>query len=231
MDAAVGQAGTAVKVLLVCGILASALHFAADRLAGALWSGYDFFSQSMSELLAAGAPTRSVAATLDLIAGLLMVAFAVGVWMVAESTAVRLLSAVLMASTVIGMVATAFFPIHPTEAMSARPNMTNTLLMAVSTVVLWSIAIIVAAIAFSGWFRYYSIATLIGYALLTTWGLLAPSLMSEPSTVPTTGVQERTMGYVFLLWVALLAVYLLQAVAAAESVTSAVASRSRAFGG
>jgi hypothetical protein len=210
MDPAVGQAGAAVKALLALGILASALHFATDRLLGALTPGYNFVSQSMSELIAAGAPTRTLGVTLELIAGLMMVAFSVGVWLSAGSTGVRVLAGALMASTVIGMIATAFFPMYPAEPTSTTANMTNVVLMAVSTVVLWSVAIVAAAIVFSGWFRWVSIATIVAWLLLTAWGLLGPRLVPAAFRVTTIGVQERTMGGMFLLWVALLAVYLLQ---------------------
>ncbi len=211
MDPAVGQAGAAVKALLALGILASALHFATDRLLGALTPGYDFVSQSMSELIAAGAPTRTLGVTLDLIAGLMMVGFSVGVWLPAGSTGVRVLAGALMASTVLGMIATAFFPMHPAEPTSAPANMMNVVIMAVSTVVLWSVAIIAASVVFSGWFRWVSVATIVTWLLATVWGVLGPRLVPAAFGVTTVGVQERTMSGMFLLWIALLAVYLLQA--------------------
>ena len=68
------------KVLLTCGILAALLSLGTDLLAGKLIKGYSFSVQSMSELGAAGSPTRPVVIALTLLTSVLMIAFGVGVW-------------------------------------------------------------------------------------------------------------------------------------------------------
>jgi len=68
------------KALLACGILAPLLKVGIDLLAGRMWKNYSFISQSTSELIAAGAPTRSLALPLELVFDVLMIAFAVGIW-------------------------------------------------------------------------------------------------------------------------------------------------------
>ena len=47
------------KVLLICGILSSLLWITGDILASIQYEGYSFISQTISELSAIGAPTRS----------------------------------------------------------------------------------------------------------------------------------------------------------------------------
>ena len=47
------------KVLLICGILASLIYVGSDILAAMRWEGYSYTAQSVSELRAIGAPTRS----------------------------------------------------------------------------------------------------------------------------------------------------------------------------
>ena len=68
------------QVMLFCGVLAPLLHLTTDRLAGRLLNGYSFAARSMSELSAAGSPTRSLVASLNLVAAPLMIVFGVGVW-------------------------------------------------------------------------------------------------------------------------------------------------------
>jgi formate/nitrite transporter FocA (FNT family) len=58
-------------------------------------------------------------------------------------------------------------------------------------------------VAFHNWFRWYSIGTLLTFGLLTVFGLVAQTAR--------VGLQERTMIYGCLLWVALLAIVLLGA--------------------
>ena len=67
------------KILLSCGILAPLIYLGTDWLAGKLLKGYSFIAQSMSELSAAGSPTRSRVVWLTLLAGAVMIAFGVGV--------------------------------------------------------------------------------------------------------------------------------------------------------
>ena len=48
------------KITLLCGILSSLLYVATGLLASAWYEGYSIINQNYSELLATGAPTRSV---------------------------------------------------------------------------------------------------------------------------------------------------------------------------
>jgi hypothetical protein len=48
------------KILLVCGILSSLLYVAMNVLVAMEWEGYSSVSQTISELSAIGAPTRSL---------------------------------------------------------------------------------------------------------------------------------------------------------------------------
>ena len=80
METGVGLTSLSQQILLFCGILAPLLYFGIDRLAGRLIKGYSFTVQSMSELSAAGAPTRALVVWLTLVASLLLASFGVGVW-------------------------------------------------------------------------------------------------------------------------------------------------------
>ena len=68
------------KILLSCGILASLLYLGMDLLAGKLLKGYSFSAQSMSELGAAGSPTRPLAVALTLLASAFTLVFGIGLW-------------------------------------------------------------------------------------------------------------------------------------------------------
>lgn len=220
MDVSVGQAGTVLKALLVCGIVASGLHFVTDLVAGMLWTGYNFVSQSISELSAVGSPTRSLVLSLDLVWGFLMIAFGLGVWIVAgRSIALRITAALIIGNAVVSIVAVAFFPPRYGETVSTNMSVPNVVLMAVG-MVLFVLAIAFGAAAFHGWFRVFSVGILVAYAVLTIVGLL----FQRPSTplgspMPTVGVQERTMMYSYLLWAAVLAGVLLRGGGAVDSIT------------
>jgi hypothetical protein len=206
-----GQAGTLLKVLLVCGIVASVLHFATDLFAGMMWTGYNFVSQSISELSALGSPTRSLVLSLDLVSGFLMIAFGLGIWLVSgHNVALRITAVLVIGNAVVSIVAEAFFPPRYGETLGTNTSVANVGLMAVG-MVLFLLAIAFGAAAFHGWFRVFSIGILVAYGVLTVVGLLIrrPPTPSGPA-MQTVGIQERTMMYSYLLWLAILAVVLLR---------------------
>lgn len=67
------------KVLLSCGILSSLLWIGGDILAARLYEGYSYTNQTISELSAVGASTRSLLVSLDSLYEVLLFAFGLGV--------------------------------------------------------------------------------------------------------------------------------------------------------
>jgi len=70
---------TIVKLLLLCGIASSVLYVATDVLAAMRWPAYNYTSQSVSQLLAVGTPTRSFVFPLMVVYNVLVIAFGIGV--------------------------------------------------------------------------------------------------------------------------------------------------------
>ena len=69
------------KILLGCGIVSSVLYIVTDLLGTLRYPSYSYANQTFSELTAQGAPTRPLMVALNGITyGVLVAAFAVGVW-------------------------------------------------------------------------------------------------------------------------------------------------------
>lgn len=198
------------RLLLACGLLAALLFVGADLVAGAQWKGYNFISKSISELSAIGAPTRAYAAPLFMTQSVVLAAFGVGVWgQAGQNTSLRVIASLLVANGIVGLAATAFFPMQA----GIRPSPANAgVILGAAGVIFLVVAIGFGAAAFTNWFRVYSIATLIVFAVLTIVGVAAQS-------EPRIGLQERVMSYGMLLWVGLLALVLMttETVAAHDS--------------
>ena len=195
------------KVLLTCGILAAPLSLGTDLLAGKLIKGYSFSVQSMSELGAAGSPTRPVVIALTLLTSVLMIAFGVGVWRAAGPAVLpRIVAGLIMGNALAGLIATLFFPNH----FGVRPEFgTPGVLLMFLSVLCFVLAMLFGAAAFGGWMRILSIAIPAGYVLLAVLRF-ATAASSAAGTAGLIGTQERTMAYSFLAWVAALAFYLLR---------------------
>jgi hypothetical protein len=196
-------------LLLSCGIFASVLYIGTDILAGLLKKGYRFDSQSGSVLSAFGTSTRPFVLPLILLANILFVAFALGVWFSADrNLAMRVMAGLLAGYAVFSTLAIAFIPVHLDEAMNSRTNTMNVMISAVG-VLLFLLAIGFGAGANRDWFRYYSIGTLLVFLVLAIFRL--SGVITVPSGESIVGVQERTMIYGELLWLVFQAVVLLKA--------------------
>ncbi len=199
------------NLLLVCGILSSLLYVGTDILAGTLYAGYSFTSQAISELFAIGAPTGPLVVPLFTVYDVLLVAFALGVWMSAgRNRALRFTALTMVGGAANGLVLWPFFPMHM-RGVEATFTDTMHITLAAVGVIFALLAVGFGATAFGKRFRFYSIGTIL---ILLVPGisvfLQAPQLAANLST-PWTGVAERISTYGYLLWQTMLAIVLLRA--------------------
>ena len=198
------------KVLLACGILFALLYAGTDIAAGLLSKGYRFDSQSASLLSAFGAATRPYVLPLNITADILLIAFALGVWFSADRNWIlRLMASLLAANALFSLLAVAFFPLHPGEPANSPANTMNLIPMAAGMVT-FLLAIGFGAAGNHGWFRTFSIGVLVAFLVLTILGLYVFPRMAAGQPVSRVGIQERTMFYTELIWLALQAVVLLR---------------------
>lgn len=197
------------RALLVCGVLASLVYVGIDQLAAVRQPGYhSFMAQTISELGARGAPTKSMVDPLFIVYDLLTIAFGIGVWSAARgSRALRVSGAMWIALGVGGLPGPWLFPMNLRGVGGDAPH-----IIATGGMVLFIVTGIVAgAIARGRAFRFYSLATVLatlGFGLLTS--VQAKGLATGEPT-PWIGLTERACIGASLLWVAVLALALLRA--------------------
>jgi len=200
------------KVLLICGIISSLLYVVANIICVMLYEGYSAVSQTVSELSAIDAPTRPLWVTLVTIYSFLMIAFGVGVLQSAVGNRrVRIVGILFIVNAVIG-----FFwpPMHQREVLAAGGGTISDTLHIVFTLVtvpFMMLAFGFGAGAFGRRFRIYSLITLvvlIAAGIFT--GIDSPKISANLPT-PWIGVWERINIGVYMLWVVVLAITLLQA--------------------
>ena len=147
--------------------------------------------------------------------GVLVAAFAVGVWTSATpKRAARITGAMLLGYAAFGMAGGVFFPMRPREALAAGEGTLRNAMHPPGTIVM-SLFIVLAMVFGSTLlgkrFRYYSygtILTLIVFGVLTS---LQVGQMEANQPTPWMGVEERINIYATMLWVAVLAIGLLRA--------------------
>lgn len=195
------------QALLLCGVLAPVFYLATDRLAGKLLSGYSYASQSMSELSAVGASTRSLVVWLNLVATVLMIAFGVGIWRTGDQALLmRIVGGLVIANASLGFIGVFLFPTH----FGQRPDFaTPGVITMFLSVICFVLAMLFGAAAFAGWFRILSIGIPVSYILLALLRFATAASSPPEGAVSLIGTQERTMAYSFWLWAMALAIHLL----------------------
>jgi len=198
------------KILLLCGILASLLYVATDILAATRWHGYSYAAQTVSELFAIGAPTRSLVVLRGLAYSVLLIAFGLGVWgSASRKRALRIAGGLLIAIGVVDLVAPPFAPMH---LRGVERTLTDTMHIILASVDVIFILLIIGfgTNAFGKRFRLYSIVTiLIVLVFGTLSGLQGPRIAANLPT-PWVGVTERTSVFGYMLWLIVLAITLLR---------------------
>lgn len=193
------------RALLACGIASVLVYLSYDIAAALRYPGYDPLSQTVSEIVAIGAPSRPLAGSLGLVYGVLMVAFGVGVWLSAGSMrGLRFVGAMLAAAAVFGY----FWP--PMHARGSAFTQEDSLhiVWTVGWLSLTMAAMVVAGVTLGRRFLVYTIASIVVeliFGALT--GTQAPRIAANLPT-PWVGVSERICIGAFLLWIVVLAVEL-----------------------
>ena len=195
------------RTLLACGVVGAALYPAADILASLRYPGFSYRDQAVSELFAIGAPTSDFLVPLFTLASAGILLFAVGIWLSDGRRVVHVLAVLMALNAVNAMVLWNFFPMHMRGAEPAFTDLMHGLL-AIDPFLL--VAIVLAAIAFPGPFRRYTVATIIvTTALALTAVKYVPLVIANEST-PWMGAAERAGQYTMNLWYAAFAVMLMR---------------------
>jgi hypothetical protein len=196
------------RVLLAAGIVGAVLYPAADIFVSTRYPGFSYRDQAVSELFAIGAPTSDVFVLLFSISSVCIFLFALGIWMSADGRRiVKVLAGMMALHALDALVLWNFFPMH---MRGVEPSFTDLMhgLLAIDPFLL--VAIILAAIAHTGSFRAYTIATIVAttaLALTAIW--YVPAVVAGEAT-PWMGAAERAGHYATNLWFATFAILLMR---------------------
>jgi len=195
--------------LLICGICSPFLYILTDIIAGNLYRGYSFSEQAVSELFAIGAPTTDIVVILFSVSSILLLFFAVGVWLSSPQSLLHILSIMILANAINSLILWNFFPMH---MRGVQPTFTDTMhgILAINPFVL--ISIILGAVHFKNWFRLYSIITIVLLLATATMAFSYVPLVISNKPTPGMGFTERFGQYVHQVWTAVLATVLLRVI-------------------
>jgi hypothetical protein len=200
---------TVINSLLICGIAVAVVQIAGDVVAAAGYAGYSYVNQSVSELSAIGAPTRSFLVVVGILYDALVVAFAVGVWRAAGRTRAMRITAVLLAVFALNGLVWSFFPMQQRGSGMAATDIAH-IVGAILQVLTMMLFIAFGSGADGRWFRIFSILMIA--AILIAGGAVATqaSRIAQGLPTPWHGLIERVSFYGPSLWILTLAAVLLR---------------------
>lgn len=201
------------KALLVGGIVSSVVYVAMTVFIAMQWESYSSASQTISELSAIEAPTRSLWVLPGAVYTALVIAFGLGICQSAgRNRALHVVGRFVLAYGVLGLL-WPFAPMHLREVLAAggaTRSDTMHLVLGSVTVLLMLLAMSFGTVALGDGFRRYSMTSIV---VLVVFGVLtfldAPKVAANSPT-PWIGVWERINIGVFLLWIVVLATTLLR---------------------
>ena len=194
--------------LLLCGIVGAIVYPLSDIIASARYPGFSYRDQAVSELFAIGAPTSAFVVPLFTLSSGLLLLFAVGIGMSADGRRwVRLIAVMMGLNTLDALVLWNFFPMH---MRGSQPGFTDLMhgILAIDPFLL--AAVVLAAVAFPGRFRVYTIATIVFTMTLALLSMSYISAVVANRPTPWMGALERAAQYATNLWYAVFAVMLLR---------------------
>jgi len=198
------------KILLVCGILSPLMYALADALAGTLSGSYSFRDQTISELGAIGAASRTLFSALLIPTYLLLAAFGVGVWQSAEGRrGVRIVGGILIGLGVLALTVGQFVPMRQRGTEQGLSG-TLHLVEGIAAMLFLFTAMGFAAAAFGKRFRIYTIITIALILAFGVWTSTHAARLEAGSATPWLGVIERIWWYAYQLWFVVLGITLLR---------------------
>jgi Protein of unknown function (DUF998) len=197
------------RFALACGVISAVLYTSMLVFIPLAWREYSSATQTVSELSAIGAPTRTLWVPLGIAWALLYGVFGWAVWNSAESNKpLRVTGASILVAAVAGIF---WPPMHLREVLAAGGGTLSDKLHIVWTVanaVFTLLAMGFAAAALGRRFRVYSIATMVILVAAGAVTSMYASQLQANRPTPWMGVWERINIVAWLLWVAVLSVVL-----------------------
>lgn len=199
------------KVLLCFGIISIVWYVALNLLIPLKYPGYSALSQTVSELSAIEAPTRSLWVLLCIPFSLFTIAFGIGIWLAAGHVKkLQIVGAVVILDAVIGLF---WPPMHRREIVAAGGGtLTDTLHLVWTFIHLVFMMLMIGfgAAALGRQFRIYSIITVLFFIVFGILTAIESPGIEAGEPTPYIGIWERINMAAYMLWVAVFAIALLR---------------------
>jgi uncharacterized protein DUF998 len=193
------------KILMLCGVAAAILYVGTVILGGWLRPDYSHISMAISELVADGAPNRSLLSSSFLVYNTLLSVFGLGLLLKAHSNSRGRISGVIGSLTLLlvglaGILMELAFPQEPGGTAATFTGIMHFVMAGVA-----ALGTMVAILMLAFWFKNipalkgYVVYSLLSVAVIFLSGGLGAAAMANHS--PLFGLIERITIFTFTLWI------------------------------
>ncbi len=196
--------------LLTYGVASSIFYVFTDLMGSSSYPGYSILDQSAGELLATGAPTRSVMLLVGIVYNIIVGCFAFGVWLAATPRrTARVTGGMMLGYTLMSFITPLFFPMDMRGGEITASGALHPAMMAVMSL------FILLSIGFGGfllgrWFRWYSLTTIVVLLIFGFFTVLQLSKIGSGQPTPWMGLTARICIYATMVWIGVLSVLLVK---------------------
>ena len=193
------------KLLMLCGVSAAILYVGTVILGGLLRPGYSHLFEAISELVADGAPNRSLLSSLFLVYNTLLSIFGIGLFLkVRDQSRGRISGSVgsLALTLLVGMAGILMELVFPQDPGGLPTTFAGTMHIVMASVA--SLGTMIALLMLGLWFRNmaelkgYSTYSLVSVAVIFVSGGLTAAAMAN--SYPLFGLLERITIGTFIVW-------------------------------
>jgi hypothetical protein len=202
-----------VEALLCCGIVAAVLYILLDATCALLYDGYSYRDQTISELSAIDAPTRTLWVVAGYVYTFVTLAAGAGILIAAGGRrSLQVIAGGVLLVGAIGLVGWPFAAMHQREVLAAGGDTlsdTMHLVFAGINSMIFVASIILGMFVFRGRFRAFTIVMFIAITVggFYTW-LESPDVATNDPT-PWLGIAERITVFGSMLWIGVLGIRLM----------------------
>lgn len=192
------------KILLACGVISSLIYIGADLMAAFLYpAAHSFTAQALSELTAIGAPTKTLVEPIFIGYDLLVIAFAIGLWMSVSDDRLRVSAAFIGALGVVGLAAAPFADMKPRGSEFAANDLLHLIVTSIIVLCIFG-GVIFSSATLGRRFFTYSVITMVILAVFGGLAGLQGVQLAAGEATPWLGTVERVHIGAYLLWMAIL---------------------------
>ena len=195
------------KKLFLSGIGAGGFYLLSDLLGGLMTPDYNYIRNAVSELIQSGATLRLWLSPLLFLHAVMIVLFAIVLmkkFPYKKKKAAFIGSVLLLTVGLSHAFSSTAFPMDPVDTPATFPGTIHLVLVGITVVAIFALMPLLAAGLDEAinW-KYFKVLTYVCLGIITISGFISPLVIAKG--LPIMGLTERVTGYIFYIWLAIIA--------------------------